>query len=75
MDQLLDRAYRAYSRRGERLGGIVDTPSQYCSGIEEYKDRSYIVLRNGCRVLAVFRILNDGTLRRIKGTAMHWEDC
>jgi hypothetical protein len=34
--------------------------------MEEHKGLSYVVLRDGSRTLAVYRIKNDGHLHRLK---------
>jgi hypothetical protein len=56
-----DRARRAYSRSGG-----VDQPSSCSSGAEEVDGKHYIVLGNARGVLAVYRVGNDDTLRRLR---------
>ncbi len=65
-DELLTRARRAYFLAGKKEGGSVDIPSEHASGREEIGDHSYVVLRNGLGILAVYRLRNDGLLKRLK---------
>jgi hypothetical protein len=44
----------------DREGYSADQPSEGGSGQEEVGDKSYVVLRNGGGILAVYRIRNDG---------------
>jgi hypothetical protein len=58
-------AYRsAYFRFAK--GHPVDQLAAALSGTEERKGLSYVVLRDGSRTLAVYRIKNDGHLHRLK---------
>jgi len=67
--ELLARALRAYFIAG-RGNGSVDSPSLYDSEVTEYGPKSdrklYAVLRNVKGVLAVYRVRNDGMLKRLK---------
>lgn len=65
MDDLLKRAYSAYFRHAEDRGQIMQ-PSEGCSGIETCRGMDYVVLRNNYEVLAVYRVRNDGQLKRLK---------
>lgn len=59
-----ERAWSAYFRYpGE---AVLDQPSKSLSGTCDHRGRSYVVLRNGYRTLAVFRVRNDLSLRRMK---------
>jgi hypothetical protein len=71
MDDLLSRAYRAYfTSEGDR----ADQPREVISGQEEDGDKSYVVLRNSLRTLAVYRIRNDRLRRLRRWPAMlDWE--
>ncbi len=62
---LYNRALRAYFAAANRHGHIYKQPSETCSGIETTNGRSYMVLRNNYRALAVYRLRNGGTLRRL----------
>ena len=57
---LVSRAKAAWFRGGEET-----TPSQH-SGVVKQKGLTYVVLRNGNSVLAVYRVKNDGILRRMR---------
>ena len=57
-----------YLRRGIAAwfrGGGNDQPAND-SGVEDYKGKSYVVLRNVNSTLAVYRIRNDGILKRLR---------
>lgn len=62
-DDVLKRAYAAYFRYGK---GDLDQPNAGISCIEVDNDKDYVVLRNIRGVLAVYRIKNDGFLKRLK---------
>lgn len=62
--ELLVRAMSAYYRAAP--GGQSDQPSPGASGVEKRKGLKYVVLRNVNGVLAVYRIRNDGMLKRLK---------
>lgn len=57
------RAFAAYYRGP---GGELRPHPANDSGFETFKGKEYIVLRNVNGVLAVYRIRNDGTLKRLK---------
>lgn len=46
--------------------GAVDQPSPTLSGDCTYHGLDYVVLANGFRVLAVYRVRSNGFLRRLK---------
>ena len=62
MDALTGRAYAAYFRGN----GNPQQPADTRSGVERHKGLSYVVLRNVKGILAVYRVRNDGMLRRMK---------
>ncbi|HEY4178962.1 MAG TPA: hypothetical protein VGM90_19075 [Kofleriaceae bacterium] len=45
---------------------IPSQPAASTSGVEVHNKRSYLVLRNARGVLAVYRVRNDGKLKRIR---------
>lgn len=59
-DDLTRRAMAAWFRTGG-----TDQPSKD-SGTEELDGKVYVVLRNVRGVMAVYRVRNDGILRRMK---------
>ena len=63
MDDLLKRAYSAYFRFAD---GQPDQPAQSLSDVRSHQKRKYVVLANSRRTLAVYRVRNDGMLRRMK---------
>jgi len=66
MDETLSRAYSAYFKTIKREGALAIQPSESDSGQEQHGGKSYVVLRNINRVLAVYRVRNDGMLKRLK---------
>jgi hypothetical protein len=61
MDDLTRRAYTAYFRSGG-----TDQPGGSESGPTELDGKQYVVLRNSNGVLAVYRVRNDGMLKRLR---------
>lgn len=63
-DSLLEeRAFSAYFRYpGE---AILDQPTGGLGGLREHIGRAYVVLENSYRTLAVYRVRNDGRLKRL----------
>lgn len=59
MDELTKRAFAAYFRAGGD-----DQPSN-ASGLVELGGKRYVVLRSGASILAVYRVRNDGILKRM----------
>jgi hypothetical protein len=55
------RAFAAWYK-----GGGTHQPTGSASGWEEHDGLHYIVLREGGHLMAVYRIRNDGTLRRMR---------
>lgn len=60
IQDLLRRAFAAYFRAGG-----TDQPAN-TSDVSEHAGLRYVVLRNGAGPLAVYRVKNDGMLRRLK---------
>jgi len=60
---LVDRAVTAYFRR---LGPYADQPGWGMCTEEQHDGKSYVVLRNGARTLAVYREKPDGRLKRLQ---------
>lgn len=58
---LLRRAFAAYFRAGG-----TDPPGATNSGVTRRKGLLYVVLRSAHRTLAVYRVKNDGALRRLR---------
>ena len=65
-DELTARAMQSYFAAARKAGDVAEFPSRYDSGVEEVDKLSYVVLKNGNRTLAVFRVRNDGMLKRLK---------
>lgn len=64
MDQrILQRAFAAYLKID---GTAAEQPIEYRSGELICDGLRYVVLRNARRVLAVYRVKNNGALRRMK---------
>ncbi len=61
----VDRAFAAYFRVGGALA-LPDQPSGGLSGAQEHDGLEYVVLRNAHRTLAVYRVLPNGALKRLK---------
>ena len=61
MTDLEKRAYAAYFRAGGNL-----QPNARDSGERKYKGLHYVLLRTGADILAVYRVRNDGVLRRLR---------
>ena len=59
-DDLLRRAFAAWFRTGG-----MDQPAN-TSGVEAHEGHQYVVLRNVRGTLAVYRVKNDGMLRRMR---------
>jgi hypothetical protein len=62
---LTRRAFAAYFRAADREGWTVDQPSS-ASGVVEHGGKAYVVLFNASRTLAVYRVRNDGMLKRLR---------
>jgi hypothetical protein len=64
--ELLGRALRAYFMTAAHVGYRVDQPDSSSSGPANVGGHDYVALRNVNGVLAVYRVKNNGTLRRLK---------
>jgi hypothetical protein len=62
---LLNRAIAAHFRNAPD-GVMVPQPSNVDSHVTEDEDKVYVVLANATGVLAVYRLRNDGALKRLK---------
>jgi hypothetical protein len=60
-DDVMRRALAAYFR-----GGATTQPNSGESGVQLIGDRRYVVLRNSDGLLAIYRVRNDGMLKRMK---------
>jgi hypothetical protein len=65
MDELTTRAMTAWFRACRAEGAIADQPAND-SGPVVHEGKQYVVLRNVRGVLAVYRVRNDGVLKRLK---------
>jgi len=63
--ELITRAMSAYFKALKSTEGVQMQPSNG-SGVEVVGGLSYVVLRNVGGVLAVYRVRNDGVLKRLK---------
>ncbi len=61
-DDVMRRAFKAHYRA---VGEYGDIPGGSVSQIEEHGERCYAVLRNVRGILRVYRIQDDGRLRRL----------
>ncbi len=59
-DDLTRRAFGAYFRSGG-----WDQPANY-SGVDWHNGKAYVVLVNCNGILAVYRVQNDGVLKRLR---------
>lgn len=64
MSDLLQRSMAAFFRHDQ--AATTNQPSTSLSGEVEHDGKSYVVLRNVNGVLAVYRVRNDGVLKRLK---------
>jgi hypothetical protein len=62
-DDLTRRALGAYFRTG---GEYSMQPSGSASGVEFHNGKAYVALRNGGGLLAVYRVQNNGILKRLR---------
>ncbi len=68
MDEMVRRAMAAYFR-----SGWIDQPAN-TSSVRTHNKKEYVVLENVRGVLAVYRIKNDGFLKRLKRWPAEIED-
>jgi len=71
-EDLLRRPYAAYFRMAR--GAAADQPSAAASGVLRRKGLWYVVLRNVRGTLAVYRVKNDGALRRLRRWPKDFEE-
>ena len=67
-ENYMERAFSAYYRYGKKMGyveGQLNIPSMMSHVQQDNKGLYYAVLRNSNNVLAVYRIKNDGYLKRL----------
>lgn len=64
-DDLTRRAFAAWYRSCKAEGAVPDQPSAG-SGVVEHGGRLYVQLHNVNGILAVYRVRNDGMLRRMR---------
>lgn len=62
MDDLYQRAVAAYFRSED----IPMQPAEALSGPESHNGKDYVVLRNNGDTLAVYRVRNNGLLKRLR---------
>jgi len=63
MDALKARAYAAYFKTEGREAA---QPSEVDSGEIEHGGKQYVALRNRNGILAIYRVRNDGMLKRLR---------
>ena len=61
--EMIERAYGAWLRYRRGRGS---PPTLSASTVETYDDRTYVFLRRGDQVVAVYRYTNEGQLRRME---------
>lgn len=62
MNDLLERARRAYQLCAERSGWVYEQPGSGTSTVDSHKGTTYAVLRNTRGVIAVYRVTKSGRL-------------
>ena len=72
MSDLLNRAISAYFRFSD--GSIPIQPSQGDSGEVEFKGMQYVRLSSVNGTIAVYRVRNDGQLKRLKRWPLELDD-
>jgi hypothetical protein len=71
MSEVVSRALRSYFKKE---GHQAAQPTVRGTHQQEVADKSYVVLRNGSGVLAVFRIRTNGVLKRLRRWPTELED-
>ena len=62
----IQRAFVAWFRYPKTEGGLPDQPSPTASGTKRHDGMNYVLLRDAKnRLLAVYRVRNDGQLKRL----------
>ncbi len=64
--EVMARALRAYFATEHRESTRVDQPSSGGSGVEQLNGKWYAVLRNINGVMRVYRVRNNGALKRLR---------
>lgn len=66
MDSLVDRAYRAFLKSNAAGSSFpAAEPVERLSDVRTLDGLTYVVFRDERRTLAVYRLRNDGVLRRL----------
>lgn len=65
-DEIMCRAVKAYYSRGNDNLGQILAHSESCSGVYTICGRTYAVISNSYRTLAVYRVCTTGQLRRMR---------
>ena len=62
------RAMRAYFVASKKVVGlgVSQQPSSSSSAVEQYGGKVYVSLRNANGIVAVYRVRNDGMLKRLR---------
>jgi hypothetical protein len=68
-EELLTRAMHAFFVAARKNGLMFDQPSN-SSGVQEFAGKRYVILQNANGVLAIYRVRNDGMLKRLR----RWPD-
>jgi hypothetical protein len=66
MDDLMIRAFAAYYKQAKREGVCLPDQPENHSSVMSANGHDYAVLSNCNGTLAVYRIRNDGLLKRLK---------
>jgi hypothetical protein len=66
MDDVMSRAFAAYFKQAKRDGIYSPDQPANSSSVMKANGHDYAVLANGNGTLAVYRIRNDGMLKRLK---------
>jgi hypothetical protein len=68
-EELLTRAMHAFFVASRKNGLVFDQPSN-SSDVQQFAGKRYVILQNVNGVLAIYRVRNDGMLKRLK----RWPD-
>jgi hypothetical protein len=66
MDDLTRRAMAAYFRTADLAGVMSPDQPSGSSGPVEHEGKTYVVLTNSHRTLAVYRVRTSGQLKRLR---------
>jgi uncharacterized iron-regulated membrane protein len=64
--ELIRRALAAYFRTAAQGAAVPDQPAAASSGVVEHEGKTYVVLANSYRTLAVYRVRTSGQLKRLR---------